>query len=431
MRRTSIPAMAVFVALISGCANTGQYGQKARAIDYAEASAFERSLPVHAIPPQQYPTLYTQPVNKQEPCKLPTTQDQLARNNFRAYWDGQCKDGYAFGLGRDIALSDTHHYEEIITYGANGNAESSPRVMYDFVTNWVLYTTPGERYPSASQFREVFYTDTNFMVGYSYTVTDALGHSLTTEYSPLNPTRFYTNSNRSVMYRFTDNSAVPVVDLNAVTFRAEILNPITQMPGGVAVARYGNGQVRQFKLTGAAPEVVVLPDEFVKQLQEKLMSAQNAPSAAKAGVERARQMEREYLYMACNGKHTIKGLAPETANKICTWRDQFKERYEASLAKVTQNHETQKQKAAALEQQRAIQQQNVTQQARLQQQQEQQNLQQAANAFSQFGQQMQNAGQQMLNSTMIQPTPQVMPFAPAGSNQIRCVNTGSVTNCRY
>lgn len=431
MRRNSISAIAALVALVSGCANTGQYGQKARVIDYAEASAFERSLPVHAIPPQQYPTLYTQPVNKQEPCKLPTSQDQLARNNFRAYWDGQCKDGYAFGLGRDIALSDTHHYEEIITYGVNGNAASSPRASYDFVTNWVEYAMPGESYPAVTGFREAFYTDNNFMVGYTYTITDTSGRSLATEYSPLLPTRYYTNSNRSVIYKFTDNSAMPVVNLNGVTFLAEILNPITKVAGGVAVERYGSGQVRQFKLTGAAPEVVVLPDEFIKQLQEKLMAAQSAPAAAKAGVERARQMEREYLHLACNGKHTITGLTPETATKICTWRDQFKDRYEAALAKAMQNHETQKQKAAALEQQRAVQQQNATQQARLQQQQEQQNLQQAANAFSQFGQQMQNAGQQMLNSTMIQPTPQVTPFAPAGSNQVRCVNTGSVTNCRY
>lgn len=61
------------------------------------------------LAPLQPEKLYTQPVNKTEPCKLPTDKSQLERNNFRAYWDGTCKNGYAYGLGRDIALSDTHH----------------------------------------------------------------------------------------------------------------------------------------------------------------------------------------------------------------------------------------------------------------------------------------------------------------------------------
>lgn len=437
MRRRTANVIAAFVALVSGCANTGQYGPKARAIDYEEASAFERerSLPVRAVPVRQPPAFYTQPANKQEPCKLPTSQDQLARSNFVAYWDGQCKDGYAFGLGRDIAISDTHHIEEIITYGINGDASTSPRVIYDYVNNSVMYATPGEKYPAESVFTErIDTTGNSFMIAYQYGVTDALGYMQYTEYSPLRLTRFYIYDIGTVFYRFTDNSAIPVVDPNMVTFSGEILDPKTRKAGGVVVVRHGSGQVRHLKLTGAGSEEVRLPADYFNQLSEKLMAAQNAPAAANAGVERARQMEREYLYMACNGKHTITGLAKETATKICTWRDQFKAQYEAALAQSTRDLETQKQKAATVERQRAAQQQNATQQARLQQQQSQQELQQAVNAFSQLGQQMQSAGQQMLNSTMSQPTPQVTPFAPfapLGGNQVRCVNSGSVTNCRY
>ena len=436
MRCIKFAVTASLVGLASGCASTTQYGPKTRAIDYEEASAFERSLQA-SVPsnPQRPEThLYTQPVNKKEPCKLPTTQDQLERGNFRAYWDGQCKDGYAFGLGRDIAMSDTHHVEEITVHNGTGDNLESPKVLYDFVNNKVTYVTPGKKYPEASWFKEdISNTENIFFISYALGVTDESGNRLGTEYSPFRPFRLLVNDRRNVIYKFTDNSAMPAIDASAVSFAAEILDPKTKTVGGVAIVRYGNGQVRHVKINGASPEAVILPAEYINHLNEKLKAAHNAQAKAQASVERARQMEREYLYMACNGKHTINGLDKETATKICTWRDQFKDPYEKSLAKYKQDIEQLKQTADAAEQQRLTQQQIAAQQTRLQQQQSQQELQQSVNAIGQIGQQMRSSGQQMLNGVINQPTPQVnfAPFTPQGSNQIRCINTGPVTNCRY
>lgn len=434
MRCIAVTVTASLVALAAGCAST-QYGPKLRAIDYEEASAFERMLQAKVIPnPQRPQLLYTQPVNKKEPCKLPTTQDQLERGNFRAYWDGQCKDGYAFGLGRDIAISDTHHVEEITVHSGTGDNANSPGVGYDFVNNKVHYVSPGERYPAASWFLEdIQNTGNGFFVSYALGATDESGKTKVMWYSPLRPDRIFTNDHRNVAYKFTDNSGMPVVDASTIAFLAETLDSQTRTPGGVAIVRHGNGQVRHLKLGGASPEDVALPAEYVNSLNEKLKSIQNALPAAQGQIERARQMEREYLYMACNGKHTIDGLDNETATKICNWRSQFKEPFEKSLSKYTQDMEQLKQRAEAAQQQRLAQQQIDVQQRQLQQQQLQQGLQQFANALGQFGQQMQYSGQQMLNSAMSQPAPQVnfAPFTPLGGNQVRCVNAGSVTNCRY
>ena len=77
------------IALVSGCA-------AAKSITYDEASAFETSLRSKVTSLPQIPEmLYTQPANQSKPCKLPTTKDQLELNNFRTYWDGQCKIGRA------------------------------------------------------------------------------------------------------------------------------------------------------------------------------------------------------------------------------------------------------------------------------------------------------------------------------------------------
>lgn len=436
MRRLRFAALTLGAVLASGCAATAQQGPSARALNYDEASAFERSLKSAELPALLQPDsrLFVQPVNKKEACKLPTTQDQMERGNFRAYWDGACKNGYAFGLGRDIAISDTHHVEEITIHNGTGGNPDSPSVLYDFVNTKVYYRSPTGKFPASAWMNEEIQNGAGgFFVLFTTGITDELGNSSVAVSSPLRPGSLLVNDRRNVIYRFTDASGVPVLDPSAVSFTAETLDPKTMLAGGVVIVGHANGQVRHLKLNGASREPVILPAEYVNELSGKLKNTQDALTAAQSNIERARKMEREYLYLACNGKHAIDGLDSQTATKICNWRGQFKDPYEKSLAKYTSEIEALKLKAEAAAQQRLAQQQLDAQQRRLQQQQSQVELQQFTNALNQFGQQMQNSSQQMLNNVRSQPTPQVnfAPFTPPGNNQIRCINTGPVTNCRY
>ncbi len=388
--------------------------------------SFERALQAREpMQPQRSIGIYVQPLNKSEPCELPSSEEQLQRRNFRAYWDGQCKNGYAYGLGRDIAISDTHHVEEITIHdGAGGNA-GGPAVLYDFVNHLVQYSVSGKHDPESRWFVESMQLGLDgFNVVYSLGLTDAQGSSLVTQSSPFNSTRVLLNNTGTVAYKFTDNSAMPMADASAVTFAAEVLDPRTNTAGGVAVVRRGNGLVQHLKLTGTTPEAVALPAEYLAHLNEKYVAVISSQSAANADVQRARQIEREYLYMACNGTHTISGLDGKTATKICTWRDQFKAPYEKALAQYAQNMDRLKLRAEAAEQQRQIQQQIALQQQMLYQQQSQQAFLQGLNALGQVGQQMQQ-------SFVAQPPPQVIPLTPPGSGQIRCINVGIATNCRY
>ena len=272
-----------------------------------------------------------------------------------------------------------------------------------------------------------------FNVSFTTGITDEFGNNSVAVNSPLNSTRLLVNDRRNVIYKFTDNSGVQTANPSEVSFTAETIDPKTKLPGGVVIVRHANGQVRHLKLTGASPEAVILPAEYVNDLIGKLKSTQDALTTAQSNIERARQIEREYLYLACNGKHVIDGLDSQVATKICNWRSQFKDPYEKSLAKYTSDMEALKRKAESANQQRVAQQQLDLQQRRLQQQQSQIEVQQLNNALTQFGQQMQNTSQQMLSSVISQPAPQVnfAPFTSPSSNQIRCINTGPVTNCRY
>ena len=60
---------------------------------------------VKAMKDKKQKRIWIQPANKTEPCKVSTLYDVESGNytldsNFKMYWDGECENGYANGLGR-------------------------------------------------------------------------------------------------------------------------------------------------------------------------------------------------------------------------------------------------------------------------------------------------------------------------------------------
>lgn len=65
-------------------------------------------------------TTYIQPMNKKEPCKLwiGYTEDNkwFKEESYKIFWDGECKNGYADGLGRKIEKDTLVDRWELATY---------------------------------------------------------------------------------------------------------------------------------------------------------------------------------------------------------------------------------------------------------------------------------------------------------------------------
>lgn len=409
-------------------------GTNIRTMSNEEAAAFENSLIARGRQPiDPLERVFTQPVNKTEPCKLPTTKDQLERKRFRAYWDGDCKNGYAYGLGRDIAISDTHHVEEITIHGGDGEFNANqPWVLYDFVNNRSAHGVRGNKYPATSGLNQTVNNDPlNFTTFFTVGSTDESGNQRFYQTSPLDPRKAQLNVQGSVVYRLTDLSDVPAAS-NQPLKAIEILDAKTGIAGGVRIVFFRNGAVEHQKLdaSGQVVERAAIPQEYVNHLVSKGAEIQEAVASANASAQRAQQMEREYLYMACNGKHSIKGLDNATATEICTWRDRFKEPYEKALANYQKQMEQQRQQAAAQEQQlaqqrqlAAVQGQQLAQQqmyqAQLAQQQaaaNQQAWQNTTNALQNTVNQITQQTQSLINSQV----PQVQPISPSGGDRVIC-----------
>jgi hypothetical protein len=425
MRLSLIATFVASAVCASGCSTPNYATPVGRTLSEREASAFEQALRAKpGLVVSQPDPLFVQPANKTEPCKLSTTKDQLERSNFRAFWDGQCKNGFAFGLGRDIAISDTHHVEQITVHDGTGT-DRGPSATYDFVNNRAAYRVPTGKFPAATMFSEqVVDSPSGFFITETIGAVDESGASVALQTSPLAVQRMIFNQTGNVLYRFTDNSAFPGNDAWVVKFSAEMVDPATGAVGGVAVVHYGSGHIRHVKLGGPTPESVVLPPDYAAAFLQKANAVYAALPIAKANLERARQMEREYLYLACNGKHTIDGLDATEATRICTWRAQFEPRLNSARVAFNQKLDQLRKNVQLATEQRYAQQQ-------AQQQYNQQQLQAFAGALADMGQQMRAAGQQSLNAvTPAMAAPTVAPFGAKSSNTVLCMQSGNFVTCR-
>lgn len=418
------------IAVLAGCATSGQHASQPRTITYEQASAFENSLLARQpITHATSPMLYVQPINKKEACKLPTTQNQLDRGNFRAYWDGDCKNGFAFGLGRDIAISDTHHIEEIIVHNGRADDWSGPKVDYDYVNNVVHYAVGGPKAPAATELAEKFENAVSgFNAYYNLVVTDESGNALVLQTSAFNPEKIYlyNKSDGLISYKFIDHTAAPSADQNATTFTAEVVDPQRKATGGAAIVSYANGSVRDFLLVNGRPELTSFPVTYADHLRAKYQAILDSTSQAHASLQAAYQIEREYLFKACNGKSGIDGMDNTSYTKICTWRDEFKKPYAVALANYQEHLESVKQQATTAQQQHQVQQQIALQQQMLRQQQNQQTW----NEVNQASQQLQQRTQQILQGVNSWQAPRAQPITPPGGTKVICHTIGSITTCQ-
>ncbi len=347
------------IILLTGCGSMPQKTSQFRKVQSDEAFSFIRAqTSQRTMPPQEQKPLYIQPVNKSEPCKLPSSQDQLNRNNFRGFWDGQCKNGFAFGLGRDISISDTHHVEEITIYGDDGKIIDSPVVNYDFVHNMAAY-----RFIRNQALENVFFHEKiknelgNFSISYELGLTNGVGDGQITYWSPLSPEVTYINIKNNVVYRYMENKLAGIANSTNPVMLSQTLEKSSGMAGGFGIVLYANGQARHFKEGSSQPELVILPQEYTSEISMRYQEIVNTQTKISKDIEKAKIMEKEYLYLACNGTHKIYNLDKNIANKICTWRDQFQEPLKIAQKQFNENLERMKSEARSQEEQRRIQEQ--------------------------------------------------------------------------
>jgi hypothetical protein len=283
---------ATLLASLSACVTTPQFRNVSVEEAFSDIRALEEEAKQIPQSPPEWNPLYTQAVNKSVPCKLPTSQNQLDRKNFRAYWDGECKDGFAYGLGRDIAISDTHHLEEIALYGGTAERRPNPAVTYDFVHQTVNYSMTKDK--ARYLFREIMTNEgANFHIEYRQTEHLENGDIYVISWSPFNPAITRAGIIENVVYRYVTyenqplNNATPILHFQTLGASGP--------PIGFELAKYANGQVRHAKVDNG--ELVELPKEYLSMIKQKYREFVKFNSRVSNRLNAAKRMEKEYLHL--------------------------------------------------------------------------------------------------------------------------------------
>jgi hypothetical protein len=265
---------------------------------------------------------------------------------------------------RTLPLSSVHcsfgkrlyqKHRRSFVHDGGGDNWAQPRVGYDYVNNTVFCAVGGSKFPTVTQLTEKMDNSVSgFNVYHTLSVVNEFGKAFEIHSSAFHPQRIYLNTrtDKSIGYRFTDYSTAPVANQNAATFTVEIIDPRSGTTGDATTVRYANGSVQHFKIANGKYESVSLPADYTDHLSAKYQEILNATSRANASLQRAQQIEREYLFKACNGRSSIDGLDNATYTKICIWRDPFEEPYSIASANYQKQLESLSQQAATVEQQR-------------------------------------------------------------------------------
>ncbi|MBV5339018.1 MAG: hypothetical protein J0665_05585 [Deltaproteobacteria bacterium] len=416
------------VSIIAGCASSGTSFPK---ISHEEAASYEKSLTDNYVTPSplDFPKpLYNQPVNKKVACKLPTSSDQLQRRNFRQFWDGECKDGYAFGLGRDISISDTHHYDEITIHNGTGEYKNQPSIFYDFVNHLVKYESTGNGPLERATFTEQYAINNNTLnVRHIAELMDENANLWGVISSPLIPVKTYINSSKGVAFEFVDRTSIPAKS-DDIVYEVNIKN-YNQVPGGIGIIKSGDGRFRHFKMENTGQKSLVeIPKSYLDHIEAKRQEVYQAIPRINQFIENVKRTEREYLHFACNGSYKIEGLDSSTANKVCSWRNDLQPMYQAAIENSKKQLEERLKIVEKAENERMYKQQIAQQQRVIEQQRNQQDANEIINGLNNLSNSLRNSATQ--TQQFIQPLPIYQPTPSGSSGRINCISTGPLTSCR-
>ncbi|GAB7229681.1 hypothetical protein VrSk94_33730 [Vibrio rotiferianus] len=327
--KTSLSTIAV-VSLV-GCQSTGGGIQS---LTLKEANSFISSAESGPdLIPQQLQRTWIQPINKKEACLLEASSQFKLEPNARAVWDGACKNGYADGFGRDIAISDYSHVEEITTY-QNGSTINQYSVTRDYVNNSTLRVYKYAHSRISGSFEFINDSDTQFNVLYRTGEFNSKTFDYVySESSPFNPVVSYINTvNGKVSYIFYDRTN-QVGDVKSYT---TIQNAQTGVFGGVSRFVMKNGYVQSEQLTANGSRPVNVPPKYWEKVDSYLSQVNSEISEGNNSYSQGISLENKYKYKVCNGDNVTipKGLSREQYFAICNYDSKFSDKYQSTMKLV-------------------------------------------------------------------------------------------------
>lgn len=366
------------LSLLTGCQTAYVGNPSWPTLSHQEADAFRQSLidahKKQPLSPKQE-TVYVQPLNKKEKCLVPFAPELAKKKGLKSYWDGQCKNGYAFGLGRDVVIAkDGTHIEEISVYDEN-HQNYGPYVWFDYKQNMIIRGLRSLENSNKNKISAIFSNDSSQKKNnisqqiikaygpcaidkkqYTCAITRVLystAKSLSCEeyFIPLTTDKLFKHMEEGVIYQLHDMSARPKANLNSPISYISILNQNLQ-PGGVILVNVNNERLVPLMATTKQP--VNVPKTYTKAIIDKLAKAATLTMSARDSYVPANQLLNTYLGNVCDNPNlkVPNGMSRSSYLKICSYEKQMDKKVEKAVPvayKIRQKEKEQAEKSLAIE----------------------------------------------------------------------------------
>lgn len=318
------------------------------ALSYEESQKYENAylnaLEKGSLTERKPVTKMIQPNNKKEDCKVLVgidENDKTLKSDYRLYWDGECKDGFAFGLGREIEMTNTSYLQQIGIYKKGQTEDYCVFFDRSNANRLVKFEglcgekTVGMQTNMSEQNGELdikmaFITSSNYQKQPTYTMM----------VSPFFAGKIFIKSYPNFSYKFTEYSSI--YDILAFSF--ETLNGFGNLNGISLYATkekvVSSGEFHNGKLVRS----VSLPQSYLEHIQSVYDEIVVSSQKALQFQEKASNIKEAYKRKICRSNVKVTFMDNKNYKEICNEKqqeDKLREKINAKVAKINAEKEKQ------------------------------------------------------------------------------------------
>jgi hypothetical protein len=307
---------------------------------------------------------------------------------LKLYWDGGCKDGYAYGLGREFAKGNMLDMESLAEY-TGGQVKPTYYLDIDKLNNRQIVIAGDNKNVIITVKKEGLDTayETLLLIEKNGVV---YGLATTSAYET------------SSLFKKIGATGTAYRHKKYATGVDEYTTEVEKKPVGYAIVRYKNGAVKHVDVRTL--QEVVLPQSYLNAVQRNISEAESAIQEIKPSLQLAENKKAYYKSLICKDSVKVDFMPDSEYKMICT-PDEYLTPFMPAIKETRAKYEKKKLEDLAAEQRQA-QVEYQRQQLEIQQQQ----LKQAQEAAS-------DAEYDRLNNNL------------KSMRRTTCIRTGNFVNC--
>ena len=295
---------------------------------------------------------WIQPTNKKIPCKvyvgISKTEDRTLDENYKIYWDGDCKNGYANGLGREFERGTVLNMDALAIY----HGKPTEPEYYIYTYNLDNRTQEGDisnRYFVETTINE---DNINFDINYRYGFFGSAEnpYNLITTNSPFSDDSIYYKQYPNFSYAFYDMSNN---EFKKRRYQFNMFHNGKANGFGFRTTKAGTRTSGE-TTNGTNGRIVILPNSYFTKISQIDNEVKEAGQKAINAQKYALKVKKQYMSRVCKESVSVNFINNEEYKNICNESEYYSNLKEKIDVKLAQINKQKQQKREQQNQQKLI-----------------------------------------------------------------------------